>query len=146
MADTIADRVEKLRLEWEKGHFPAVLEAFEWCALNGEPLPKWLVEPIVGALHLALTSGGSEGQGKTGGFLPRARRAWIDEGRWIAATSALSMRAILPALSHENADYEPTRAGAFKYASDQLKGTIAQGSPSAIEATYNRVQAAKRLD
>lgn len=139
MADTIEDRVERLKADWQAGYFPAVIEAFQWCTLNDLPLPAWLADAVRPALLHSMRTAGAEGRGKTGGFLARARRREIDRTRWAAADFALVNRRLLPCW-----DYPPTSEGAFDYASQELRGTAAQGSAGAVKASYERVQRQRR--
>jgi hypothetical protein len=141
MDDGIDREVEKLRAEWEgNGYYPAVVEAFQWCVLNDRLLPNWVADAAYGALILAANKGGRKGRGKTGSYLYQARRAEIDQRRWGVADHALAFRSDLPSFGA----YEANRQGAFAHASDLLAGTPAQGSPEAIERSYNRIQKQKR--
>jgi hypothetical protein len=124
-----------LEEQWLRGYFPAVIEAFQLCAANTRALPDWLVPVVNGSLHVAFHEGGREGRGKKGGHFAQARRMAIEQRRWSWAKHWLNARECLPGWG-----YKATREGAFEFTSDLLRGTIAQGSPRAIEDSYERIE------
>jgi hypothetical protein len=116
-------QIEAYRKRWEAGDFRAIVDAFDHFQTWGEPLPDWAVGPVLYALQLAFASGGAPGKGKTGGFAKQAERHDRDWWRYAMASTCKSV-------SDEN--LEPARAA--------LAGTPAQGSTSAIRASYHRVR------
>lgn len=123
----------RLREQFDAGDFRAIPEAVALLAAREPEWPDWLIHAVMHALSVAFEHGGATGKGKTGGFVIRAKRADIDAKRHQVAFMCLTVRK-----SHE------TRADAFAEAQALLQGTFAQGSPGAIEDSFNRVQAATR--
>lgn len=139
MTDHNADQFDRQLAEheakWDKGHFPAVIEAFALCAVTGHPMPEWLSESVHAALQFTLQEGGKDGNRRKGGYGPQARRTQIDQWRWSMAEFALKNRDLLP-----HWGFESNRDGAFEYASAELVGTPAQGSADAIKKSHERHQ------
>lgn len=42
LADFLETELPRLQEQWEGGHYPALIEAFMWCAGNGYRFPDWL--------------------------------------------------------------------------------------------------------
>lgn len=137
---TAGDFLAELERRWlDEKYYPAVIEAFEWCAGNFLPLPDWLAQAIRGALQLTLARGGRDGNDRKGGFLPQARQIEKHEVRWSLAKHWLVHRDTLPSLG-----FAATRDGAFAFASELLRGTSAQGSADRVEASYDLIERKRR--
>ena len=126
------------RIEYERGYYPAAIEAFRLCAMNNLPLPAWLADVVHGALVFTLKEGGKGPNRRKGGFLAQALRLEIHQRRWNTARMWLRHRELLP---FGDDSFPATREGAFECASRVLKGTPAQGSAQQVERSYDLVQA-----
>jgi hypothetical protein len=139
--EAIEQEMEEHRAEWEQGYYPAAIDAFRLCALNSYALPEWLAEVIHGALIFTCREGGRDTNRRKGGFSAQAKRWEIHQRRWNVATMWLRHRQLLPYGDHQ---YPATRDGAFAYASEMLRGTLAQGEPQQIQRSYELVEKRRR--
>lgn len=119
--------LERLQERWEQGDFRAVAEAFSHLSWQEPEWPEWIRSAVLEALAFAFENAGAAGKGKKGGHLVQAKRADVDAMRWSIAKMCLGGRA--PG---------ETRPEAFARAQEMLAGSFAQGSPQAIEKSYER--------
>jgi hypothetical protein len=128
-----------LERQWRAGYFPALREAVVFCHTAGAQVPQWLAEALVVELDAAFAGVKTTGRGRTGGHMARARAHQNDRARWEWACFFLSQRE--PGRGGRVIDGKlMTRDHAFELASEQLRGTPAQGSKDAVKASYERVQ------
>jgi hypothetical protein len=139
MADPFDLEMAPLKALWDQGRYGASFDALEVCTRHNRPLPAWLAEAADAALRFTYLNGGANGRGKHGGYRARDNRYLVDWERWAMASSLLDLRHILPELG-----LPATREGVFEHVSNRLAGSKAQGSPSAVKASYERMQRAKR--
>jgi hypothetical protein len=140
VAEYIAGQLASCKRKWEEGSFPALIEAFLICTDNGRPLPDWVSGAVLEELTVAHNAGKSA-TGKRGQAAPR--RAYLNnriaQMRWSLARHWLNNRKSLLRKA-DGTEYPATREGAFALTAELLQGTIAQGSPDAIEETFDAVE------
>ncbi len=113
---------------WHDGDYAVLSNTVAFCGRHSLPLPAWATEAALDAMFYAVIKGfGARGKGKTGGIQKQMMRSRIQQRRHYVASYLLAER------SHCE-----TRRDAFLKASEKLRGTWAQGSASAIEASYNK--------
>jgi hypothetical protein len=149
----ITDELATHKRKWEAGSFLDLIKAFLLCTDNGHPIPDWIAEAVkkelISAFNEGTTASGKEttasgkettasGKAKRGQASPTAkyRNNVIASLRW---SNALANRKSLHHWGHPT-----TREGAFAFASERLRGTIAQGEPDAIEKSYKQVEKARK--
>lgn len=125
-------KLDDLRRRFEAGHGPSLLDAAELCVANCWAQPQWIseamLEVVTGTRSLVAKGRGND--------LDRTedRRAFM---RWSWASVYLRNKRLLPGYGHP-----ATRAGAFAYASELLRGSDAQAEPATVENSYDKVQRA----
>jgi hypothetical protein len=134
----VSEKLARCEAEWDAEFYPAAIGALLLCERVNMPLPPWLALAARKALQFTYKNGGADGRGKRGGHLARAKRERIDGWRWHLADQGLKHRKLLPSWG-----FPANRDGAFEWASKSLAGTVAQGSPSAVKASFERVQKRK---
>ena len=113
---------------WHEGQYAVLADTVAFCGRHGLPLPAWATEAAMEAMFFAVIKGfGARGKGKTGGVQKQMTRRRIEQRRHYVASYLLAERS-----------RGETRKDAFLKASKKLRGTWAQGSASAIEASYNK--------
>jgi hypothetical protein len=140
-AEYFAAEIAKHKHAFYAGYYPALLDAFALCVMNGLPLPPWVWRPVAEQIErdFAKRRSGSGKRGRTGGKLSSAVMERIHYLRWAWAHHWLANRKDLEFFGHK-----PTRDGAFEYTSKSLRGTRAQGSRDAIEDSYKKVERARK--
>lgn len=125
----IDEQIAECRSKYEAGEYRQVMQAFRWCAMHGRALPDWIADEACKAFAFYIEKGGAPGKGKTGGHKKKLERAAKDNERYRVAAWQLDRRRIVGG----------NRRDAFERASEHLTGSFAQGTPEAIEKSYNRV-------
>lgn len=128
------DLLESYRDRFERGDYTAAVQAVRLCGGNSLVMPDWVAHEAGIAIEMHFRSGGAQGGGRGGGFLSQYRRERVHELRHQIAEHELARRKLVGG----------NRGEAFERASERLQGTKAQGSPDAIEASFNRIQAKYR--
>lgn len=138
----------KFEARWrETRDLRAVAAAFDLCALNSIALPDWMHPVIRQSLASAFAENGPDGDPGRGGYRDIAKRLDIHEKRHSVAAWGLQLRdsgELSNFRSKTGKPFASTRQGAFAFASDFLRGSDARGAPSAIEKSFNRIQARRR--
>ena len=119
------------------GSFPDLIKAFRLCTENDHPLDKWIADAVLIELTEAFHSGRTA-SGKRGKASPKAKykNNIIAHMRWSWARHWLANCEELPHHGHP-----ATQDGAFAYAHQCLKKTIARGgSPDTIKQNYKKVE------
>jgi hypothetical protein len=130
------------------GNFFAIVEAIEFCAKYGKPLPTWLSEAVLAELKNNYFNAGKGSLGRLSRSLASDRQAYIHYWRW-SAVEELRRRKEELKLTPEGAGprrpfLEPTWEAAYENASNALKGTIAEGSPDTVKKSYQKVERATK--
>ena len=151
------DEMRRLRLRFEQGDYAAFMEALRLCIWRGRPLPDWVATQAISNAEAVWEM--STGPGTQGNW--RAVRASLqrDERRFDLVNDHL--RACRPegrrhaselALACGYGKPDPkrpsirivTKADIYAFVSEELKGTPAQGSPRAVQDSYNKVRKARQ--
>lgn len=145
---SFANELAKLEARWNATQdLRAVAEALDWCTLNALPLPGWTHSPIRKSLATMFARSGPEGRIGQRGYRAIAKRLDKHEERHRVATWTLRLRAHGPLPLWRDDEGRPlplTREGAFTLAAQMLRGTPSQGSPDAIEASFDLIEARNR--
>lgn len=54
LADFLETELPRLKSEWERGSFSALMEAFIWCSGNGYTFPDWLSDAVQDELSYSM--------------------------------------------------------------------------------------------
>jgi len=148
------EEIERLR-EAGKHNDIAYAGALHLCAQEGIAPPPWLVKVLDDLLTELLKRERSSKRGRSSGRVARHRQDLWDFERWCAVDEVRRLRRQtsedVKRLENEQANirrqfahvfkaHEWLRYGTFECASMYLAGTYAWGSPSAVRASYRRVQ------
>lgn len=141
--DKEAARLEAL---WLAGNFSALIEVVALFGWNGRPLPAWAANAAVKQLERAYNgdlphAGDGERDGRSSTVMAYEDKNTIHRVRWGRVNFLLGPSGMGTAIRRAWRKGR-SRAEVFKAVSDDLAGTVAQGSAGAIEASYDLVEAA----
>jgi hypothetical protein len=122
---------------WAAGRFPALLDALALCREHERPLPLWVSEAATAELEAVFKSRSKGRRGRTARLHSEEQTNFVHRVRWEWVSLCMDYRA-----EEKEQGFKITRAQVFEWASEQLIGTIAQGSPEAIEESYDYVRKA----
>jgi hypothetical protein len=139
LADFLEEKLPELRGRWEAGHFPALIEAFSWCAGNGYPFPKWLSEAVTDELMYSMANR-PRGGTKQGNAVALERAERIHRVRHLLVEQLLNFQQI----DHDEGrrTSQPSEAEAARAASEYLREQrhVARGSAPAILKSYKSLK------
>lgn len=142
---TIDESFARLEAGCRAGDYRAAAECFDLCHANGRPIPDWLAPLVRQAMAFAahrINAEGAPGRGKTGSYAKQWDNLDKPKMRHALAKQALAMLE-----SGELAGWigksKATKADAYAWASDRLKGSKAWGNAERIARDYRAIERAK---
>ena len=122
--------IDRLEAIFRGGNLKALKRAVELCGRYDMPLLPWVRHAVLARLDEAPRPKGTP------------TKMDVHVIRWDAVCELRERREELkdPPIGCKTEGYKPTREAAFENASEVLRGTDAQGSPGAVEASYKLVQ------
>lgn len=160
-ASTTEDRhrreLDGCRRSFEAGNIAALISALHYCDTYDVPPPRWVIRTAVALLVLATRDEWPRRRGRNASPGARARQFLIDYVRWDIVTSirenqkevrqALDELRKMPDASKDGLDelelanrrLGRTWLDAYAFASEELSGTGASGSPETMKSSYQRV-------
>lgn len=141
--DKEADRLEAL---WLAGNFTALVEAVALFGWNGRALPAWAAEAAVRQLERAYNgdlpcAGDGERDGRSSTVMAYEDKNTVHRVRWMRVRFSLGPSGMEKGLRRFWREGR-SREEVFRAVSDELRGTVAQGSAGAIKDSYDLVEAA----
>jgi len=138
----------------------ATARAMDYCATHQINPPEWLVESAASLMVDLLKREKSSRRGRAAGCLARFRQQYWDTERWDAVHEVRRVRDMAKQ-DRDALESDPDRAvsdgwkkvqkkrndwlkqGTFEWSTQLLRGRDAYASPSAIRASYRRVERSK---
>lgn len=124
------EEAERLRVEYEAGRFASLIDAVLEFSGNGQPLPTWAADAVLGHLSAIYQKGLGGRRGRGGGHRQASREMHLQ--RWTMVDNLLRLQRVR--------DGKAVLAKAKVEASERLRNTPAAGTPRQIEESYRKIE------